>query len=85
MCYEDRSNVIIAFDTLINHCHNNGVMLNKFDCVPIIRALLNHKQLGMVKELKRYLDYPCRHWEKGTCYRFIGSSPLKITEGFYSE
>jgi len=39
--------MVIAADTLINQCHNNGMLLNKFDCGSyLIKDILSSKKIG---------------------------------------
>lgn len=51
----DVKKMIIETDTLINQCHNNGIMLNKFDCSPyIVDKILEAKKVGDPLSLSYY-------------------------------
>jgi len=53
ICLGDFSKICIWLDTLINHCHNGGILLNKFNCsYYTIKSLLDEKQQGNLPYLQ---------------------------------
>lgn len=54
VCLGDFPKICIWLDTLINHCHNGGVLLNKFNCnYYVIKILLDRKQQGDLNYLQK--------------------------------
>ena len=53
ICLGDFPKICIWLDTLINHCHNGGVLLNKFNCYDFqIQKILDEKQDGNINLLE---------------------------------
>ncbi len=57
VCLGNFSKICIWLDTLINHCHNGGILLNKFNCdYYTIKILLYEKQQGNLEYLQRAIS-----------------------------
>jgi hypothetical protein len=54
VCLDKMDKTIIWIDTLINHCHNGGFLLNKFDCGDYnIKLILDRKSGGDIEFLEK--------------------------------
>lgn len=71
VCLGDFPKICIWLDTLINHCHNGGFLLNKFNCnFYQIDALLDYKQDGNLNYLEKAIhggDNGIGFGERGFC------------------
>lgn len=58
ICLGDLPKIVIWIDTLINHYHNGGVLLNKFDCGIhyCTERLLRHKADGEIHYLRNVVN-----------------------------
>lgn len=80
VCLADRSSIVLWLDTLINHCHNCGLMLDKFNCFHCsyfnLKNLLDTKHEGDVNCLIRADGYDdCVSYKKNNCNKFILLAP----------
>lgn len=81
VCLANRSSIVIWLDTLINHCHNGGLMLNKFNCGGMcsyfnIKKLLDTKYEGDMNCLTQADGYDhCKQYKNNTCNQFILLAP----------
>ena len=85
LCGGNFSDIAICFDTLINHLHNGGLLLNKFDCngAMSLESLLSSKQKGDFEEIDIMLrEIPCNTWVCGGCDRVIRCKPINKRGGF---
>lgn len=83
ICTGTFSQIAICFDTLINHFHNGGLLLNKFSCMQCnsIDWVLNAKRKGWMKKLnEHFADKPCERWGK-TCHRALRVKPIGGNNG----
>lgn len=72
--------VAIEFDTLVNHFHNGGLLLNKFYCEQCISIenLLECKQKGLMIPVQKLINTtPCHAWGK-SCARGIRVKPISL-------
>jgi hypothetical protein len=80
LCGGTFSDIAICFDTLINHFHNGGLLLNKFDCSQVmsLTSLLDEKQKGEFERIDEMLDIvPCSSWKRGGCNALVRCKPLQ--------
>lgn len=85
LCGGSFSEIAIRFDTLINHFHNGGLLLNKFDCGPTLslEGLLNRKQKGDFERIDIMLNtIPCDIWKCGGCDHLLRCKPTNKRGGF---
>lgn len=82
ICLAERANIVIWLDTLINHCHNGGLMLNKFNCGGAgcsyfsIKTLLDTKHTGDLNCLTEVeSNTGCECYVEGTCNSFVLLAP----------
>ena len=81
ICLGERVGIVVWLDTLINHCHNGGLMLNKFNCGGEniwfnIKRLLDDKKMGCMKGLKSADSFKgCLQYEELSCRKFILLAP----------
>lgn len=83
VCVGSFSDIAISFDTLINHFHNCGLLLDKFDCsfCSSIQDVLSLKQQGEVGSLEQEFEMkPCLRWGE-YCYRVLRDSPIGGSNG----
>lgn len=62
--------IAIQFDTLVNHFHNGGLLLNKFYCEECItiQNVLDLKHEGRMLPIQKLINTtPCARWNEGTC------------------
>lgn len=84
VCLGDFPKICIWLDTLINHCHNGGVLLNKFNCLGyMIQDLLNNKQEGNIGYLEKIIigkSTPSTYLRSQKCIQCPNLIPLAPLE-----
>lgn len=83
LCGGSFSDIAICFDTLINHFHNGGLLLNKFDCFKVmsLHSLLDEKQKGDFTKISGLLrNSPCGRWADNCSY-VLRCQPIKQSGG----
>ena len=69
----------IQFDTLVNHFHNGGLLLNKFACGNCLslKSLLDLKQQGRMLQVQKCIETtPCDRWNEGDCDHALRTRPI---------